>query len=112
MKLNESEFKTLVQHLPFIEVSLDWDGTEGRAKIDGHEMKSGIYLVFADFTVLETGSVDSGDALTPSAFISNGLFSEINAVDCFTEDVDKSIEFTPEQKKLLFKAIQSKIQTV
>lgn len=116
MQLSEEQFNQLIKDLPSISVSLDWEGDEGHGSFEGHEMKSGRFLVFADFDVWETGTTDSGDGyLIPPSFTSNGHNSDVHGVDAFvnddSEEDGEEITFTEEQYKKLFEVIGNLIET-
>ena len=111
MVLNNSQFKTLIENLPSIEVFLEWEHEEGKANIEGHEMTSDIFLLYADFNVYETGTIDSGDRPTEPSFNSNGINIEDISVDIFVEESGEQINLTKEQNQAIIKAIESKIST-
>ncbi len=111
MVLNDTAFKKLLENLPSVEVCLEWDGEEGRAEVEGHEMTSGNYIVFADFNVYESGTYDAGDYFTEPSFTSHGVSVDDFSFDIFNNITDEQIHLTDEQFKQLTKEIESSIST-
>lgn len=106
MKLEKAQFAELVQQIPCIDIELDWDGDEGYKKVEGHEMSCGKFLVFADFTVTESGVSDRGDYFTPPSFTSYGKHVFDVTVDVFIEETADEIKLTKEQEAELVKEIE------
>ena len=111
MTINNSQFTELLENLPLIEVSLDWDGEEGQGTFEGHEMTSGNFIVFADFNVFETGTIDGGDYFTGPSFTSHGHSSDVHGVDVFDNDGEE-VKLNPEQSIQITKKIESLISTL
>lgn len=74
MKLKESQLKQLLTSIPSItdEFPLKWEGEEGHAEIEAHEIECGQFLISADFGIHEIGMIDPGDHETEPSFHSQG----------------------------------------
>lgn len=105
MQITDTQFAELLKHVPGIDIELDWDGDEGHKHVEGHEMECGKYLVFADFTVTESGKSDCGDYWTEPSFTSFGKSIFDIDFDVFDEEGEE-IELTPKQDSLLTKEIE------
>lgn len=117
MTINDLKFKTFIENLPSIKVSLEWEQEEGsikhegRAEEEAREMISGSYILFADFNVYESGQVCEGDRMTPSSFTSDGNEEVLDfAFKIFHTETDEEIHLTKHQKQALTNAIKLNIQ--
>lgn len=111
MLLNQIDFQKLIKEIPSIEVSLEWDGNEGRTKLEGHEVETSSFFLVIGLSIFESGTTDSGDYFTPPSFSSNGVNSEINSLKVYKNESEEEIKFTEEQDSLLYKEIISLIST-
>lgn len=106
MKLTASQLDEIKKQIPGIDIELDWDGDEGYKQVTGHEMICGRYLVFADFTVTESGVSDPGDYYTPPSFTSHGKSMHDINIDVFVEDSGDEVKLTQVQELELIKEIE------
>lgn len=105
MRITDSQLNEIKRQLPAIDIELVWDGDEGYKRVDGHELACGKFLVFADFTVTESGKSERGDYFTPPSFSSYGKQVHDVAIDVYTDTADE-IELTKEQEAELVKEIE------
>jgi hypothetical protein len=114
MQLSEEQFNQLIKDLTSDSISLEWEGTEAHKEIEGHEMKSGRFLVFADFNISAYATYDAGDYYTPPSFDINSSSVDVNSIDAFvnddSEEDGEEITFTEEQYKKLFEIIENLIE--
>lgn len=108
MKIKQSDFKTIIENIPSIEVELVFEGTEGTATIEDKSIEIPPFTLSTSFSCYESGTFDAGDYMTPPSFSSNGLDIYDVEVLIYNKDGEELI-LSPEQNKQLIKIIESSI---
>lgn len=70
--MNHLQFKKLIKDIPSIEVSLNWNNTEGQGDFE-KELELNSFILSTNFSCLESGIFDAGDNITAPSFSSDGL---------------------------------------
>jgi len=115
MKLSEEQFNQLIKDLPSINISLEWEGTEGYKNVEGYEINSGRFLVFVDFEAYSYATYYAGDYYVQPSFEIDSYSIQINSIDDFInddcEEYGEEVTFTEKQYKKLFNVIENLIET-
>ena len=111
MKINNLNFNSLVNNLSSIQIELNYENNSGHAEIEDYEIISGKYILFLNFNIYETISVDEGDYFTPPEITSESLSIEDISFVITHKGKEGSIWLTELQKSELINIIESLIST-
>lgn len=109
-KMNE-QIEKIASVLKLKEVDLiDWEGNEGRARVEGEEFTYGPYLLFIDYSITAIADFDNGDYYNqPSVIIKSKFVSDVN-ITMFVEETAEPIRLSDYQKNILIKSVENCLQ--
>lgn len=112
MRLKDPELKQLLNQIPCIteDFPLKWEGEEGHAEIECHEIVCGPFLLYVDFAIHESGLIDPGDHETEPTFHTNGKTFFDFSIDVLNNDQGYIYNITPDQRDSITAILISKLK--